>query len=462
MAAAPYLTLDRALYAFLIATLLWPYTMGWQVGPLQWGPSRLLFVALVLTFAMFWSKREVRPKSTPLDMALLIFLAALLGSFAINSGHLTGNQLGISLKAVSSIAVEWFVLYYIAASIPRDFFQVRRIVGVITGIVFLVAAVGVIEYFIGFRVYEWLRPHIPGGAAMQSNLHEIDMQRAAYSTVRGGIARIVSTTVSFQEVGTLMAMTIPLLSYFLAYAKNRIQLWASITGLVFVVSALLLSVTRGAILAAAVAVVFQSLASRKEMLRSGILIAAGAAILALIFFPKLSGAVSSVTAPDVVTEEKNVQVRLEDWPYAISLIRDNELLGVGPGLVFKQQLGYGTEDLPYSFMVLDNYYLALAVEAGFMGIGSLLLIWGAIAWVLLKRRRLPADAGWEVRDFRVAFFSSVLAFMVLCLTFDAMSLMTLAKFFWVIVGLGVALAGIEQKLARQVAGSQPVSEASGD
>lgn len=452
-AAPPYWSLDRALYAFLIATLLWPYTMGWQMGPLLWGPSRILFVVLIITFISFWVKGGVRLQATPLDLALLIFFGAMLASLAFNSNNMTPGQFNIGLKTVGNSAVEWFVLYYIVTSVPGDFSKIRRFLAVITGLIVIVAVVGVIEYFIGFRIFEWLRPHIPGGANMESNLHEPYLQAGTYSVIRGGITRIISTTISFQEVGTLMAMTIPFLLYLLAYAKSQRQVVAWIVGLGFVSSALLLSVTRGAMLAAVVAVAFQSLFSRKGILRSGVVIGAAAVILAFIFFPKLVGAVSSVTSPEILPQEQNVQVRLNDWPYAAKMIENNELLGVGPGLVLRQQLGYGTEDIPFSFAVLDNYYLAVAVESGLLGVGSLLIIWGAIAWVLLRRRRLPPPIGSEIQDLRAAFFSSALAFMVLCLTFDAMGLMTLSKFFWVIVGLGVALARIEQKMAREAAGS---------
>lgn len=452
-AAAPYWRLDRALYAFLIATLLWPYTMGWQSGTLQWGPSRIAFVVLAITFVAFWAKGEVRPRSTPLDIAVLFFMGALLASFAINSNHLTGGQLQISLKAVANIAIEWFLLFYIVASIPRDVNQVRRFLTVITGLVFVVAVVGVIEYFAGFRLYELLRQYIPGGANMRSNLHEQGLQLGLNSLVRGEITRIVSTTVSFQELGTLMAMTVPLLLYLVAYARTNRQMVACIVGLVFTTSALLLSVTRGAMLAAVVAVIFQSVFSRKAILRAGILIAAGTAVLAFLFSPKLLDAIASVAAPDVLPQEGTIQGRLQDWPVAGRLIKENELFGVGVGQVMGRQLNYGQQDVPTSFAWVDNYYLAATVEMGMAGIGTLFLIWGAIAWVLLRRQRLPQPLGSEIWDFRVSFFSSALAFMVLCFTFDALGFFTVAKFFWVIVGLGVALALIEQKMAREATGT---------
>lgn len=440
VALASFISLERSLLFFLIGTLLWPYTMGWNVGPLLWGPSRLLFILMIFAWVLAYIRGEVSFHRTPVDLALLIFITVMLISFMVNAPYMLSDQFSIALKMLGYITVEWLLLYYLVSTIPKNWQQVRKILVYISIIISIVALVGILEFITGIRFYEWLRPMLPGGDHMRSNIHEVGLQLRQPSLVRGDILRIVSTTISFQEVGTFMAMTIPLLLYFLAYSRTRRQTILWLVMIALTTGALFLSVTRGAFLAAVIAILIITLFSKRSLLRSSFLFMIAIVLVTLMIFPNLFVAAQSVIAPGI--EEGTIQGRLHNWPAAITMLTGNELFGIGPGQVVARILAVGNA-ASGSLGVTDNYYVKMTVELGALGLGAILIVWGVIISVLGGKRRLKGDLGDEVRDMRIAILASLVAFMIMCFTYDALAFMAVSKFFWLLLGLGIALTRLE-------------------
>ncbi|MBI5870712.1 MAG: O-antigen ligase family protein [Actinobacteria bacterium] len=440
----PYWTPERSLAVFLAATLLTPSRYSWTVGPIDWGLSRLLFVAMVIGCTIAWSRGEFRLRKTPMDTAIFLFVTAMLCSFAFNSLGMTSDQFLRAAKTFGFSVVEWFILFYLVANIPKDWRQLRRFVVLICALVSIVGAVGIIEYATSFRFFEWLLRYLPpvtplatGGSIFPS----------VEILTREDIIRVISTTISPHEVGLMAAMTLPLVLYFLAYAKkSRKQMALPLIALALIAAALLLTVTRGAVLASVGAVLCLSILSNKPLLRAGIVIMASAALLSFALVPSLVGAVLDVSKPETLTKDSAVESRTEDWPQAFLLLEGHELSGIGLGKVTGHTLPYG-RGVSESFIYTDNYYLGAIVEMGALGICSIALMWFGFFTVFTRRRRLPGEFGNEVHDLRIAILSSGVAFMIMCATFDALSFTTVAKFFWLTMGLGIALARIEKDMS---------------
>lgn len=443
-AAIPYWRLEYAFFAFLVTTLLWPHTMAWQVGFLAWMPSRVMYVVLVITWLVALVNKEVSLKRTPIDPAILIFVVAITVSLVINSLYMDSVQFTRSIKTLATICVEFILMFYIVTTIPRDWKQVRKLLAGVIIVITVVAIIGIIEYITKFRVFEWLRLQLPGGETMRSNLHELQFEQEITGPFRGGVARIVSTTISPHEVATLMAMSLPLILYFLGYARSKLQTLLAMYSFLFVILALLMSVTRGALIAAVVAVICSSVLSRKGLIRMSAFAMILVAALMLILTPGILGAIESVTNPKVLSEESSLQSRIEDWPVAITVLKGNELAGIGLGQVTGQQLSYGV--LGSSFKYTDNYYLSAIVETGIIGLGAFLLLWVAFIVVMTRRQKLRGDEGTEIRDLRIAVFSSMVVFMIMNFTYSAFSFVTASKFFWIVAGLGIALVLIEKRM----------------
>lgn len=438
VAAIPYWRLDRVLVVFLIVTLLWPHKLGWHVGWI-WNPSRILLMVMLLTWILAWSKREVKFQRTPLDMAFFLFIIAMLVSFLVNSPNMNYDDFFRAMKTFGYAAVEWILLYYLVTTILSNYRQVRKFLIIFIGLISIVALVGIVEYKTGVRFYEWLRPHLPGGAKMVSNLHEEFLEERDVGYVRGDVVRIVSTTISYQEVGSLMAMSLPLIVFFIAYARKWWERLLWLAPLFLVVSALLLSVTRGAVIASVVAILFISVMSKKWLIRASFLSCGLVIAIVIALIPNILGAFESVATPARLSTEASFQSRLERYPLAAEMLQGHELFGLGLG----QITGHKRTDLK----VTDNWYLAEVVETGLFGIATVLLMWGAIVALLIKRKYLPGKFGSEIRDMRLAILASGMAFMIMCYSYDAMVTLTVSKMFFVIVAFGVVLLRYEQNKA---------------
>ncbi len=433
-----FLSVEQALFLFLATTLLCPSTILWRFGNLDWNLSRIAFVLLVVIWILALSSKKIQLKRTPLDLAIVFFIGALFISIMVNGFHMNSDQFDRALKTFGYILLEWFALYYITATIPKNRQQIRKIFIIILFMVTIVAIVGIFEFITDIRIYEWVVKWLPGGDSMRPYISEYKVTNRTGGYLRGGILRIVSTTISPHEVGTLMAMSLPLALYFAAYARSVRNKYLWIIAIVAMVTALFLAVTRGAIIAAVVGLICLSLLSRKKFLRTAFLVVCAAILLTFIYIPALPNAFLSVSEPAAIAQDASVQDRTADWPQAVELLKGSELSGIGLAIVTEHQLDYG-RTVSQQFKYTDNYYLATAVESGVLGLGALLLIWGAIFVFLTRRVRRADIRGNERRDLRIAILSSASAFMVMCFSFDALAFITVTKIFWIVVALGAAL-----------------------
>jgi|GEM_PF-3868577 len=442
---APYWNPERALMVYIVVTLLWPSKLEWEFGPWNWGPSRVFIVILFITWFIYLLRHEVEWPKTPLDLALVLFMSAMLISLIPTGMDMSSEQLFRSLKTFGYSIGEWFLLFFMVTTIPRNWQRARRFIVFILALVSIVALVGIIEYLTGFRFFEWLRHYLPSGEKMISNLHEENLATQTGGMFRGSITRIVSTTISPHEVGTLMAMTIPLLFYFLSYSRTTRLKIVCLAAMVLEASALALTVTRGASIAAILAIVTMSLFSKNNIMRLGIVLTLTVVFLVLAIFPAITDAYLAVSSPEVLGQEQSLQGRFDDWPQAEKLLEGNEIFGIGIGQVTGHVLAYG-KTVSRGFYATDNWYLAAAPEIGFFGMSTIVVLWGSILFMLFRKSPLENERAREARDLRIAIMAGAVAFMFMCFSFDAMVFMTVSKFFFLMVGLGWALYKGEQRM----------------
>jgi putative inorganic carbon (HCO3(-)) transporter len=102
-----------------------------------------------------------------------------------------------------------------------------------------------------------------------------------------------------------------------------------------------------------------------------------------------------VTAVQVTDANWAVIERMAHWQAALGMFTDHPWLGVGIGnyaLAYPQYaLGRWQDPLGHA----HNYYLNIAAEAGLLGLGAYLLLFGACmayAWRVIRR------SSWRIRD----------------------------------------------------------------
>ncbi len=98
----------------------------------------------------------------------------------------------------------------------------------------------------------------------------------------------------------------------------------------------------------------------------------------LDFLPYLR--VTSVEGIPLSDENYAIVERLAHWQAAWRMVSDNPLLGVGIGNYVPVYAAYALPGWEDPMGHAHNYYLNIAAEAGLVGLGGYLFLWGAIFW----------------------------------------------------------------------------------
>ncbi len=246
--------------------------------------------------------------------------------------------------------------------------------------------------------------------------------------VRSGRVRPVATATNPIELGSVLAMLLPLtvtLAFRAERTSTRVWSWIGV-GLMGLAS--LLSISRTALICAAVGMI-PLLFNFPARLRR-LLIAVGVVGLLAVSFamPGLAGTLRGMFTG--AADDPSVASRVNSYAIASAFFSENPILG----------RGFGTF-LP-KYWILDNLYLQFTLETGLLGLAALLLLIGAALLCAWKARRLFVRS--VDRDCAAALLGGAAAGAVSLLFFDAFSFPQSAGIFCVMVGL----CGAACRLAR--------------
>jgi O-antigen ligase len=183
------------------------------------------------------------------------------------------------------------------------------------------------------------------------------------------------------DLGMLLALALPMAWYIASHASNGLQRWLNRGYFVAGTLAILLTSSRGALVAALVAlsVIPLTLTQVKRGLRVAIIvIVLGAGVAAVQLVPEKSFERLATTRSEI--SEGTLNTRLRIWQEGLELIPAHPLEGVGPGG------WYPAVGMRIGNVAPHNTYLAIVVEEGLIG---LFLYLGLFALVLKRLLALP-------------------------------------------------------------------------
>lgn len=209
---------------------------------------------------------------------------------------------------------------------------------------------------------------------------------------------------------------------------------------------LILSASRGALIATTVALAAFMLFQRQRRFR-GVVLALALTLAALVFSP--AEYLTRMTGVNIESVQANP--RLDIWQVAIYAASRNLLYGIGIGnfpLIFREQLIYSNISWPYPFDPdPHNSFLAALVEMGVAGLLFYVAVIVGVLWALWRAQRQSIDR--EDPDYlamlRFLLFG-LLAFVVAGFFFSAQRV----RLFYLMAGLASAayhLAGREDSVA---------------
>lgn len=335
-----------SLMAFPIVDYVFRHVIGFGGGLWDKGVILLLFILALLR--KFETERPETGLKTPITVFVLFGLLMVffrMPTFGIGfEGFRADYQFMIAL----------FIGYYVFAHSGQWMFAIR----VLMGTAVLVGFYGLLQPFLGVQMPAgW----VDSGEAVSFR---------AFSIVQ-----------SPNILGSYMALMIPAgIGLFFAEREKR---WKIIWGLVVLVllATLLATLSRGAWMAFAAAIVFLAVLIDRRVLIAVII----SGVLVLLFVPQVTDRVTYVFS-DTYIERSSEDGRIARWGGALDQVRSEPFFGNGighhGGAVAQRNLGV---------TYVDNYYAKQMAETGLVGLSLFVWVMGAIVYAGFTRTRAMAD-----------------------------------------------------------------------
>jgi O-antigen ligase len=376
--------------------------------------DRLALTALALVWlATFLGGRATGPRlaRNPLSGVVWFFVAAAFASVLLNLGVLAqAGELSLGLKKLS-LVISYVVFFYIVSTTVRPT-EVRPFVLLLLGLAVVMAIGTVYEYrFTTNPFFAIAAAIVPGPVSVAPEVADQEFVRASIQGPTGhGIA-----------VCTLLGMAFPfaLVRMLDSPDLRRKILYAVAAGIL--VTGAVATVRKTAIVIPATALIVLLLYRPLPVLR---LLPLGV-LLAVAIQGVAPGALSGLRYEFTDADQKNtVTDRTADYAAARPDVLNRPAIG----------RGYGTYDAE-RYRFLDNQFLGLLIETGFVGTALYVLVLLAIA--LMAHRLARGDP--QRAGPAMAIVAATLAYLVSNALFDTLAFRHAPYVLFLIAGIAVVL-----------------------
>lgn len=325
-----------------------------------------------------------------------LWLVSLVSYAIMNTGEhsgavkLSADRWLMQLAATTGIA-------FIAAEWLSGLGEIKRVARALAWGGALCGAVAGLQFWLRIDLAIYLKM-LPG--------FTINADNVSISS-RAAINRVTGTAIHPIELGVVAGLILPLAVFVALHdvEKAPLRRWLPLGLLCLAIPA---SVSRSAVVAVvlsmAMFVVFLPAVQRVYMLIASVL-------AVVVMFMTAPGLVSTLSSYFVAgTADQSVATRVEDYPFVERAVAHAPWFGRGGGSFLPAN----------AFEILDNQYLASAIELGLVGVAVLALLYFLLPiLVAILARRRSVDL--EVRTLAGALAGSATAAMVCSFTFDSMS-----------------------------------------
>lgn len=353
-------------------------------------PASLLGLGLLGLLILSALHREpLGIRLSPILIGLGVYFCVALAAYAhAHSQALTPLASSTSDRAMISLVSLVGITLFVISRI-RTAAMVARVVDVTVAISMAMCVVGLIQFFTGTDVTQYLR--VPGLVLNNPDFVSEVETRSIFNRPAG-------TALHPIEFGVVTASLVPLS---IARAIQTRATWMRVAVVVLAFSAMT-SVSRSAVLA--LVVMFVCLLAGLGW-RQRANLAIGAVVFVIGAGSIVPGLVGTLRSLFSNTEnDPSVQARLDRTPRVLELISEFRWFGRGYGVF-----------TPSEYLLLDNEVQKLAIELGVLGI-SILALWViSIVWTAVNAGQ--NDGEWRVLTY--ALLGSVMSILMSSYTFDA-------------------------------------------
>jgi O-antigen ligase len=367
------------------------------VGPLgaAGAPAQIIGILMLLWWLAAQLILIARPqRGNPVHWLLLAFAVAVVASYAAGMSRPVLDSLEVRSadRAMLSLCAWCGVLLVISDGISTRA-RLERLIRVVAGGATFIAVLGMLQFFFALDLAHFIK--IPGLSVNSAFGELFD---------RSGYRRVSGTTSHPIEFGVVLAATLPLVLHTARFTGSRVAArwwWAAV---MVVAISLPLSVARSAIIGGAIDAMFLFHTWPGWLKRRALVVGVIGAGLMSVVVPGLLGTIRGLFLN--AGSDPSTQGRTADYAPVAQYVVQHPFLG----------RGFGTF-IPDLYRTLDNQYLGLLVETGFLGLLAFLaLVFGTVT-IAGRIRRSTQDP--RTRDLAQCLKAGIVVITVDAATFDA-------------------------------------------
>jgi len=343
-------TVRYAIYALLIFTpLARGSVQGWAVSVIHL-VTLIALTAFLLEKSLTWNWKWI---NTPLDKPILCLLLLCFLSSIFSLHRYTSTWSLILL-------LNYLTIYYLVIHTIRTRTQFRQLIYLVIGVAIFLSIFGIFKRF-GSNPFPWWE----------------------YSDLKYSADFLSATYGNHNHLAGYMEMAIPLLLglFLIGFRGGKLLLIVFLTFLML--TALILSLSRGGWIGSLIGLVFMALALVTDRhFRNKRLIAALTGGFVAVAFIVLASTpvVERIRTLEQKKEIPNLSARVTVWKGVVEMIQDHPLLGTGPGTFAAVFTQYQPPGFACRYFMAHNDYLHITSETG-------LPIIAIVVWMIISLYR---------------------------------------------------------------------------
>jgi O-antigen ligase len=352
------LSLTRySIYFLLIFTpLAAGAVQGWAISVIHM-VTLIALTAFLLEKSLKWDWKWIK---TPLDIPILCLLVFCLLSSVFSANRYTSLWSFILL-------LNYIIIYYLIIQTFRTREHLRHLIGVIVFVTAFLATFGIVKKF-GANPFPWWNYDIG---------------------LNPDLAMSSSTFGNPNHFAGYLSMAIPLMLGLFFTGINGGKLFLSILLTLLMMAALILSISRGGWVSAAVGLAFMIAALLiNQYLKGKTMVLIVLVGLFFLTFIALSNrpVIHELLTIKQASKDSSLQSRVQVWHKTLDMIRDYPWLGTGPGTFSTMFTQYQPPGFTVRYFMTHNDYLHFISETGIPLI--VLMVWMIIGLYLKGMTKL--------------------------------------------------------------------------
>jgi O-antigen ligase len=353
----------------------------------------------------------------PIRRAMLVFTIAVLVSYVLaTAGPIGAMELSAADRGLLLVA-SWFGLVVLTADGLIDFDRIETTLRTLALGGGIVATIGIAQFLTGYSIVDVVQ--IPG-LTPNTELTSI--------YARDGFTRAAGTSTHPIEFGVLLTMILPITLHF-AFSdthRNRLVRWFPVAAIAFAVP---ITISRSALVGVVVGLIVVMPTWSASRRRASYAVIAAIVLFIYVAIPGMLGTLLKLFSG--IANDGSALSRTDSYSLAWNFIERSPLFGRGLSTFLPQ------------YRILDNQYLGLLIEVGFVGTLAILVLFVAGISSAFRSRRIAAEP--RVQSLAQSLAAMVAAGAFSFATFDSFGFLQASSLMF--LGLG-CIGALSNWLAR--------------